>query len=53
MERLRCISCGAYITIGDGSVKFPCPECDEIIGRCTRCRDLSKKFVSKCGFVGP
>ncbi len=26
-DKLRCISCGAYVMIGAGSVKLPCPEC--------------------------
>ncbi|HDH28921.1 MAG TPA: DUF1610 domain-containing protein [Euryarchaeota archaeon] len=53
MERLTCKSCGAIISIGDGSAKFPCPNCDEIIGRCARCRKLGKSYTSKCGFGGP
>ncbi|MFQ6105855.1 MAG: zinc finger domain-containing protein [Candidatus Hydrothermarchaeaceae archaeon] len=53
MERVRCISCGAYIQVGSGSVKFECPMCEESIGRCTRCRELGKRFTSKCGFEGP
>ena len=53
MDRLRCTSCGAYVVIGDGSVKFTCPECDEVMGRCSRCRNLGKRYVSACGFEGP
>jgi len=45
MERLTCISCGTYIQVGKGAVRFPCPECDEIIGRCKRCRELGKRYV--------
>jgi hypothetical protein len=53
VERLTCISCGTYITVGSGAVKFPCPECGEVLGRCTRCRELGKKYLCKCGFKGP
>ncbi len=53
MERLTCISCGAYITVGNGSVKLPCPECGEAIGRCERCRLLGRRYTCKCGFEGP
>ncbi len=53
MDKLTCISCGATISIGEGSNKFPCPKCDELIGRCARCRKLGKKYISKCGFEGP
>jgi predicted RNA-binding Zn-ribbon protein involved in translation (DUF1610 family) len=53
MERLTCITCGTYVTTGDGAVKFPCPTCDDVIGRCTRCRELGKRYTSKCGFEGP
>jgi len=53
MSELKCISCGAYVTVGRGSVKFPCPECGEIIARCIRCRELGKRYFSKCGFEGP
>ncbi len=52
-ERITCITCGAYILIGNGSVKFSCPECGELIGRCVRCKDLGKRFSCKCGFYGP
>ncbi len=53
MDSLTCKSCGAIVVIGEGSVKFTCPYCDEIIGRCTRCRKLGKKYVSACGHEGP
>lgn len=53
MEKLRCISCGGYVVIGDGSVAFPCPLCDETIGRCSRCRRIGKRYTSSCGFEGP
>lgn len=53
MERLRCISCGGYVVIGDGSVSFPCPACGEMIGRCSRCRRIGKRYACSCGFEGP
>jgi len=53
MERLRCITCGSYIDVEKGSVKFPCPVCGEIIARCGRCRLLAKRYVHTCGFEGP
>ena len=52
-DKLRCISCGAYVAIGAGSVKLPCPECGEVVGRCARCRTLGKKYNCKCGYEGP
>ncbi|MEE8358652.1 MAG: zinc finger domain-containing protein [Candidatus Hydrothermarchaeales archaeon] len=53
MEKLSCISCGNYVVIGDGSVKFQCPSCEELIGRCGRCRAQSNRYTCKCGFEGP
>ena len=53
MEQITCNSCGAAISVGDGSVKFQCPNCEEMIGRCNRCRKQGKAYKSKCGFVGP
>jgi len=53
MEELACISCGTYITVGEGSVKFECPECGRIIARCERCRALAKTYTCECGFSGP
>jgi hypothetical protein len=53
MDELTCISCGAYIKVGGGNVKFPCPECDSVIVRCQRCRKLGRKYTCECGFSGP
>ena len=48
----KCISCGKGL-IEKGSTTFPCPTCDEIIGRCSSCREQSVKFTCmKCGFTG-
>ncbi|MBO8182348.1 MAG: DUF1610 domain-containing protein [Archaeoglobus sp.] len=49
----KCISCGENL-IGSNYVKFPCPNCDEIIYRCKRCRKLANHYVCPtCGFEGP
>jgi len=53
MERLRCVSCGDVVAIGNGATKFPCPMCDETIIRCAKCRKLGRKYKSLCGFEGP
>ncbi len=49
----RCVSCGAYVIVGSGSVKFSCPNCDAPLGRCSNCRTLARSFTCTCGFVGP
>ncbi len=52
--KLFCISCGRDISIIDDSVVFKCPNCEEDIARCGKCRIRSVEYVSKsCGFVGP
>jgi hypothetical protein len=49
----KCISCGKGL-LTEGAATFPCPMCDEAIGRCDSCREQSVKYVcSKCGFTGP
>jgi len=54
MADLTCISCGSYVKVGEGSVQFKCPGCGELIGRCSRCRELGKRYVcAACGFEGP
>jgi hypothetical protein len=53
MGKTTCISCGAHILIGEGSVEFPCPACGEAVGRCARCRTIGKKYTCTCGFEGP
>ncbi|MFQ6136561.1 MAG: zinc finger domain-containing protein [Candidatus Hydrothermarchaeales archaeon] len=50
---MNCISCGAYVVIGAGSVKFSCPECEGVIGRCVRCREQGSRYTCGCGFEGP
>jgi len=53
VPKSRCVSCGVYIAVGDGSVTFPCPECGEGSGRCVNCRALGRQYKCTCGFVGP
>lgn len=53
MSRTRCVSCGTYVAIGDGSVEFKCPECEKVTGRCQQCRKLGKRYSCECGFEGP
>jgi len=49
----RCISCGKGL-IEQGYATFPCPNCEEIIGRCNGCREQSINYTCpKCGFQGP
>ncbi|HDD36531.1 MAG: DUF1610 domain-containing protein [Archaeoglobaceae archaeon] len=53
MDIHKCISCGANL-IGANYVKFPCPECGEIIYRCKKCRKLANPYkCENCGFEGP
>ncbi|UCB59113.1 MAG: DUF1610 domain-containing protein [Thermoplasmatales archaeon] len=49
----KCISCGKGL-LERGSTTFPCPKCEEIIGRCKSCREQSIKYnCPKCEFTGP
>jgi len=49
----NCVSCGIGL-LGQGSTSFPCPICEEIIGRCASCREQSVNYTCpKCGFKGP
>ena len=49
----KCISCGKGL-LERGSVTFPCPMCDAVIGRCNGCREQSVKYAcQQCGFTGP
>jgi hypothetical protein len=47
---MKCTSCGKDTKAG---VRFKCPECNEEIFRCEKCKQLSIEYKSKCGFVGP
>jgi len=53
MEVPTCVSCGVYVEAGGGNVRFPCPECGELIVRCRRCRKLGRRYACECGFSGP
>ncbi len=53
VPKVRCVSCGVYIAVGDGSVNFPCPDCGELTGRCANCRALGRMYTCTCGFIGP
>lgn len=53
VSEVRCISCGARLSVGRGSVRFHCPNCAVLVGRCANCRALSRAYTCACGFVGP
>ena len=53
MEKIECTSCKQEISPVETCVKFQCPECDEIIYRCQKCRTFGHLYTCKCGFVGP
>jgi predicted RNA-binding Zn-ribbon protein involved in translation (DUF1610 family) len=53
MEKIECISCKQEIPLNNIYVQFPCPECDELIARCEKCRTLSHTYVCGCDFKGP
>ena len=38
MEKIECTSCKQEIPLVETYVKFECPECEEIIYRCQKCR---------------
>jgi len=50
-----CSSCGRPIPPHERGVRFPCPNCGEvIIWRCPRCRKMVNPYkCPKCGFEGP
>jgi len=47
---MECISCNKETADG---VKLNCPECDNAIFRCAKCRGLSIEYSCKCGYKGP
>lgn len=50
----RCVSCKEEISSHPHSVQFKCPNCDETIIRCGKCRKLMLKWTCpSCGFTGP
>ena len=52
MEK-RCISCNTSLLAREGSASFPCPNCDDVLSRCGKCRKIGRKYICKCGFEGP
>ncbi|RLF37123.1 MAG: RNA-binding protein [Thermoplasmata archaeon] len=49
----KCVTCGRGL-LEKGFTTFPCPICDNVIGRCSNCREQSVKYACpKCGFGGP
>jgi predicted RNA-binding Zn-ribbon protein involved in translation (DUF1610 family) len=50
-----CIWCRHIIVPGENAVKFPCPDCGEVvIWRCEKCRLFGRPYkCPKCGFTGP
>lgn len=49
----HCISCGIRL-VDMGFTTFICPECENKIGRCIKCRQQGNTYVCpKCGFTGP
>ena len=53
-KKYYCTSCKKDITNDTGNVRFKCPACEkEEIIRCKHCREISAKYVCKCGFSGP
>ncbi len=53
MDKEKCISCAKIIANDISSVKLKCPNCGEIIIRCSACRSKGTEYKCKCGFVGP
>ncbi|RZN48531.1 DUF1610 domain-containing protein [archaeon] len=54
MKFMKCSSCHREITPKEKMVQFPCPECEETVIRCEKCRVLGNKYTcTSCGFVGP
>ncbi|HIJ97934.1 TPA: DUF1610 domain-containing protein [archaeon] len=54
MTANRCTSCGSELKADPMSVEFPCPGCfEQSVGRCGRCKKLSREYKCVCGFIGP
>jgi len=48
-----CTSCNTRL-VEKGFVRFPCPQCGEIIARCVKCRELAVEYkCPNCGYEGP
>ncbi|MHA1595953.1 MAG: zinc finger domain-containing protein [Candidatus Baldrarchaeia archaeon] len=50
-----CSSCGRPILVDEACVKFPCPNCGQIIlWRCEKCKKLTRPYkCPNCDFIGP
>ncbi|MCL5101303.1 MAG: zinc finger domain-containing protein [Candidatus Parvarchaeota archaeon] len=49
-----CLSCGKDIAVIKDSVIFKCPNCNNEIARCGKCRIKGAEFTCPvCGSVGP
>jgi predicted RNA-binding Zn-ribbon protein involved in translation (DUF1610 family) len=54
MEVEKCTSCGKNLAAAESFVEFECPDCDEDLARCERCKKLSNEYsCPSCGFSGP
>ncbi|HIJ98661.1 TPA: DUF1610 domain-containing protein [archaeon] len=54
MKTVHCTSCGTELRADTSSVELICPSCGKNkIGRCGRCKKLSREYTCECGFVGP
>ncbi|PIZ48929.1 RNA-binding protein [Candidatus Woesearchaeota archaeon CG_4_10_14_0_2_um_filter_57_5] len=53
MEKV-CVTTKVPITNIEGSVNFPCPQCNEEIVRSGKARAIAARYTCpKCGFTGP
>jgi hypothetical protein len=49
----QCVSCGINIS-GTNAARFKCPDCGNLIFRCSTCRKQSNLYeCDDCGFTGP
>ncbi len=55
MSMITCSWCNKIIFPDENAVKFPCPNCGEVlIWRCELCRKFGRPYkCPKCGFTGP
>ncbi|MBU7010719.1 MAG: DUF1610 domain-containing protein [Theionarchaea archaeon] len=53
MQPMKCTSCHREVSPHEKVVTFPCPQCDETIVRCEKCRILANPYKCSCGFEGP
>lgn len=53
MQPMKCTSCQKEISPHEKVVTFPCPQCEETVIRCEKCRVLANPYRCSCGFEGP